>query len=320
MDTLFVDRKDTQLDIEGGRLLMRVPDEPRPVSLPIRQLRYIALSARVTFSSSVMLGLAAAGVTLVVIHPRKPDDLVVVNSSGHGAVQRRLLQAQVALSGERCLGLARTLVRAKLVSYYRVARRCLRRRPDLRRPIFKLLKQLRDIHRNLDQASSLNALRGYEGAAASAWFAVYVLLLPPHWEFSGRQRRPPPDPVNAVLSLTYTLLHGEAIRALSSHGLDPAIGTLHEPDYGRNSLACDLQELLRAEVDEWVLKLMKETFRPVHFGKSDEKGCLLNKQGRSIFFPLFQVRARSWRIRCRLLAWRFVEQLEASDGSSMSVC
>jgi CRISPR-associated protein Cas1 len=319
MDTVFIDRKGTQLDVDAGRLLLRIPDAVQSVSLPLKQLRFVAVSASVTLSSQVLLALSAAEITLVFLHPRKADQSVVVNGFGHGAVERRLQQALVVQDAEACLSLARVLVRGKLVSYYRVAWRCRRRRPDLRRPLSQLLTQLREIIGRLEQASTLDALRGYEGAAAAAWFAVYGRLVPAHWQFAGRKRRPPPDPVNAMLSLTYTLLQGEAVRSLAAHGLDPALGALHEPSYGRASLGCDLVELLRAEVDEWVLELMKHEFRPVHFAQSASGSCLLNKEGRALFFPLFQVRARRWVVRCRQLAWHFVTQVEVVDGSSLSV-
>ena len=314
MDTLFVDRKGTVLEVQAGRLLLRVSDEPRPVSLPIRQLRYIAVSTNVSLSSTILLALTAAGVTLVLVHPRKVNEVVVVNGDGHGAVARRLQQARAVQSPSCCLVLARALVRGKLVAYYRVGLRCLRRRPDLRRPLTRLLGQIRSAYGAVADATSLDQIRGYEGAAASAWFGAYARLLPPHWQFSTRQRRPPPDPVNAVLSLTYTLLHGEAVRALAAHGLDPSLGTLHEPGYGRESLACDLQELLRAEVDEWVLMLMKQSLKPTHFAQGEGQ-ALLNKDGRALFYPLFQQRAKRWRKRCRDLAWHFVEQLEWHHGS-----
>tara|TARA_R110001583_G_scaffold57162_1_gene171648 strand:+ start:1935 stop:2903 length:969 start_codon:yes stop_codon:yes gene_type:complete len=320
MDTLFIDRKGTQLDVDAGRLLLRIPDTARPVSLPLKQLRFVAVSASVTLSSQVLLALSLADITLVFLHPRKADQSVVVNGFGHGAVARRLQQARVVQDVDFCLRLARELVRGKLVGYYRVVWRCRRRRSDLRRPLSQLLLQLREIYGRLDQANTLDALRGYEGAAAAAWFSGFARLLPPHWQFDGRKRRPPPDPVNAMLSLTYTLLQGEAVRALTAHGLDPALGTLHEPSYGRASLACDLVELLRAEVDEWVLELMKQVFRPVHFGHPEPGVCLLNKEGRALFFPLYQVRAQRWRARCRYLAWYFVTRLEVSNGSSLSVC
>lgn len=310
MENLFIDRKGTELDVEGLRLLLRVPNEPRPVSLPLRNLRFVALFASVDLSSRVLLALGQADVTLVIVHPRKADDSLVVHAFNHGAVSRRLAQFQLSAQPDRVLAMARLLVRAKLLSYYRVALRCRRQRPDKRRVLTSTLRQLKAAFYAVESASSLDSVRGYEGTAASAWFSAYAELVPPHWQFTGRKRRPPPDPVNAVLSLTYTLVLGEVTRALASAGLDAGVGVLHELAYGRPSLACDLLELLRAEVDAWVMGLMKYQFKPSHFSNPMPGECQMSKEGRALFFPLYQCRARDWQSRCHTLARACVKQLD----------
>ncbi len=89
----------------------------------------------------------------------------------------------------------------------------------------------------LDPAASLDEIRGVEGSAAREWFAFMAGLIPDKWGFTGRNRRPPKDPVNALLSLGYTLLLGEVHKAVLARGLDPGIGFLHAPYPGRHSLA-----------------------------------------------------------------------------------
>jgi CRISPR-associated protein Cas1 len=166
--------------------------------------------------------------------------------------------------------------------------------------------QIRLRWKTLAALDTLNALRGAEGAAAAAYFAAYTEQVPPQWQFNGRKRRPPPDPVNAILSLTFTLLNGEAIRALLSHGLDPAIGALHDLAYSRDSLACDLMELLRTSAETWVLNLFKSAaLDSGHFQYPEAGKCMLNKEGRALFYPLYQQQAILWRQRCRdfALAW-----------------
>jgi CRISPR-associated protein Cas1 len=87
-----------------------------------------------------------------------------------------------------------------------------------------------------------------------------------------------------VLSLGYTLLHSEAVLALYGAGLDPFIGFYHQLDFGRESLACDLVEPIRVEVDSFALQLFrKETLRPELFSTS-ESGCFMSKSGRAVFY------------------------------------
>jgi len=113
--------------------------------------------------------------------------------------------------------------------------------------------------------------------------------------FHGRNRQPPRDPVNAVLSLTYTLLHAEAVLALYGTGLDPFIGFYHALNFGRESLACDLMEALRPQADRFVLALFRqETLTSDDFSKTDG-ACLLGKAGRSRYYAAYESQAESFR-------------------------
>src|SRR5690606_5148595 len=91
---------------------------------------------------------------------------------------------------------------------------------------------------------------------------------------------------------------------LLGHGLDPALGALHALDYGRESLACDLAELVRTSAETWVLSLIRgQLLLPAHFQPQHNGQCLLNKERRAVFYPLYQYQAAQlWRGRCRQLA------------------
>jgi len=135
----------------------------------------------------------------------------------------------------------------------------------------------------------IERLRGIEGAGASAYFGGFTQLFAPALEFTGRNRRPPRDPVNACLSLAYTLLHFETVIACHGAGLDPFIGFYHEPAYGRESLACDLVEPLRPRVDAWTWELFRsKTLRSDHFSSEQQNGCLLDKRGRKLFYAEYE--------------------------------
>ena len=96
-----------------------------------------------------------------------------------------------------------------------------------------------------------------EGAAQAAYFRAYCSLFAEALAFNGRNRRPPRDPVNACLSLGYTLVHFEAARAAYAAGLDPFLGFFHEIAFGRESLACDLMEPVRPLVDAWLWEMFR---------------------------------------------------------------
>ena len=97
----------------------------------------------------------------------------------------------------------------------------------------------------LSDAGNLNGVLGVEGTASREYFQALRRMLDPEWELEGRQRRPPPDPVNAMLSYGYTLLTHQAVAAAEAAGLDPTVGFLHQHRWGRPALALDLIEEFR---------------------------------------------------------------------------
>jgi len=134
----------------------------------------------------------------------------------------------------------------------------------------------------------LSRIRGLEGACAAACFRAYSALFAESLNFLSRNRRPPRDPVNAALSLAYTLLHYDAVRAAHAAGIDPFVGFYHGPAHGRESLACDLIEPLRPRVDEWIRTLFRDrVIRGEHF-TVDKGACLLGKAGREHFYAAWE--------------------------------
>ncbi|RAU17620.1 CRISPR-associated endonuclease Cas1 [Nitrincola tibetensis] len=302
MESLFIDRKDTTMDVQSSRLIIRIQGQPRPTSFPLNQLKFIVVSSYINLSSRVLLAFDKAGITLVLINPRQNGSWLICNGNRHGHVERRLLQYKAQLDEVHRVEMAKQLVSYKILTQYRALLRHGRRRKDLRYTIKTALSQLRERKRSLQSVYSLESIRGIEGAAASAYFNALTQIAPTEFGFKKRQRRPPKDPINALLSLTYTLAHSEAVRAIIGYGFDPTLGFLHDISYGRESLACDVMEVLRADIDSWVMKLLLEGYlKKSHFQYPDEERCILNKEGRAIFYPLYQSQSYRWRKRCRHL-------------------
>ncbi len=99
---------------------------------------------------------------------------------------------------------------------------------------------------------------GIEGESARIYFQALSLTVPKDLGFNGRNKRPPRDPFNAVLSLGYTILASKCTFACMEHGVDPYISFLHELEFGRESLSCDLVEPFRTEIDKFSLYLFLE--------------------------------------------------------------
>ncbi len=136
------------------------------------------------------------------------------------------------------------------------------------------LHQLRRLAAQTGSAESTEALLGIEGKAAATYFASFPQLLRvPDMPFQGRSRRPPKDPVNVLLSLGYTFLANAVHTQVNLAGLDPYLGCLHSPDYGRPSLVLDLMEEFRPVlVDPLVLQLVnKRIIKPKDFFRPEEQ-------------------------------------------------
>jgi CRISPR-associated protein Cas1 len=154
---------------------------------------------------------------------------------------------------------------------------------------------------------------GIEGAGAAAYFGAYTTLFAPSLRFQDRNRRPPRDPVNACLSLAYTLAHHQACRAAAAAGLDPFVGFYHEVAHGRESLACDLVEPLRPRVDAWVWRLFRQRrVRLEHF-RTHAGACLLGKAGRAVFYEEFEALSADCVRRLRRACRSLVRALTGQD-------
>jgi CRISPR-associated protein Cas1 len=139
---------------------------------------------------------------------------------------------------------------------------------------------------HIDSTPSLDTLRGVEGSAAAAYFEAFATMVPRELGFPGRQRRPPKDPVNALLSFGYVLVGNELQSLLDGIGFDPYIGFFHRLDYGRPSLALDLVEEFRpALVDRLTLSLLnRKILDRHHFEPTPEGGLYLDREGKRRYF------------------------------------
>ena len=192
-----------------------------------------------------------------------------------------------------------------------------RRRPDQQYALHKASATLKGIADRLKapgcEALPLDSLRGLEGAAAAAYFNAYTRLFPESLGFHRRTRRPPRDPVNACLSLAYTLLHFDAVQACHGAGLDPLIGFYHDLYHGRESLASDFLEPLRPYVDRWVRELFRTRQLEAGAFRQDGDACLLDKHGREVFYKAYETFANPRRKLLRR-ATRFSAKTIADRG------
>lgn len=286
MSTLYIDRKHVRLDLDADALVFFENGE-RIGTIPLGPLQRIVVRGNVSVDTSLLVKLGEHGIGVIVLAGRRHTPSLFLPRPHHDAA-RRLAQYRAAADDTVCLILARDIVGKKIAAQLALVRAKLDARPDARYELKRAEDSLERLLASASRQPDLAALRGAEGAAANAYFSAFAALVPPALKFQGRNRRPPRDPVNAVLSLAYTLLHSEAVLAAHAAGLDPVLGFYHQPSYGRESLACDLVEAHRPEVDAFVLHSFNtQHLRPDDFSSSAE-GCLLGKAGRTRFYQAWE--------------------------------
>ncbi len=202
----------------------------------------------------------------------------------------RVAQYEKHRDESAALSLAQRIVRAKLRNSAEVLERF---EPESPSADYHEARRQLNVQRDAAlEASSLDTLRGYEGAAARAYWSAFSGLLKHDIPFTGRKYFPAPDPVNASLSLGYSLLTAEIQSLLDGIGFDPYLGFLHVVEYGRASLALDLLEEYRAPiVDRLVLYLFNNRIMKVaDFETIDDGGMRLKPEPRKRFFREYEQR------------------------------
>jgi CRISPR-associated protein Cas1 len=301
MTTLYLDRKGLALRLDGAALAL-YENSGRVRTVPLALLERVVIRAETALNSNVLGAIVEAGAAVVILSGRQGRRIAVVTGRPHNDARVRLAQYARSQEPDFRLKWAKRLVERKIASQMRFLGRALQQRPDVRKPVMNALETLRALHGRCGQAAPAVAdtgeLLGVEGAAQAAYFRAYTALFPASLEFTGRNRRPPRDPVNACLSLGYTLLHFEAVRVAHAAGFDPMIGLFHETAFGRESLACDLVEPLRPQLDAWVWELFRSRVLRVEHFREDKGTCLLDKAGRAHFYEHYE---RFLRPACRML-------------------
>lgn len=320
MGTLYLDRRGMELRVRDGTIELRADGE-RLRSVAARLVERVVMRADTLVGSASLAALAELGVGVVALGGR--DGTRVAHLLGAPVADARARIAQCMRVGDEAWATAwsRRVVGIKLANQRRFLARALAARPDLRKSLMDALGTLDLAHERLADAADRAAVRGHEGGGAAAYFRAYAGLFAPALGFERRRRRPPPDPVNACLSLGYTLLHAQAVQACWASGLDPMVGFLHMPVHGRHSLACDLVEPWRAALDEWVwVQFRERNLRPDQFGGDGAGACVMGKAARAVFYqsvtPLQKRCGAGMRRQARLAARVLAGTLALPDAAT----
>ena len=297
LNTLYVTTEGAYLHKDGETVAVEI-DGTVKARAPAHLLGQIVCFGRVAMSPSLMAFASEAGMSVAWLG-YSGKMLARVEGPQTGNVLLRRAQHE-ATKATNALPVARSVVAAKVANQRSVLRRHLRDNPDSpgSEAVDAAQRRLSDAARHALGAPDLDTLRGYEGEGGQAYWSVFAHLIrntDPVFAFDGRNRRPPRDATNALLSLLYALVALDFRAACESHGLDPQMGFLHRDRPGRMSLALDLMEEMRAPLaDRICLSLInRRQISASNFRHEETGAVLLDDVGRRTVLEAYQARKRT---------------------------
>ena len=321
---VYVNTQGASVKVSGGRLLVAVKGET-VAERRLLDVSQVCVVGNVQITTQALKALWRRGVTVIWLsYGGWLDGWSQGPMSGHVTLRRRQVLASV-----HGLRFAQQMIRGKIHNQRVLLRR------NAKVPLDdSVLGQLKELEAKTESAASLETLLGIEGTAARLYFGQFHTLLSPRCEVAaefqahGRARRPPPDPVNAVLGFCYSLLTKDLVAVLTGVGLDPYLGVLHQPRYGRPALALDLAEEFRALVAESVAlqcfnngEINEKSFMRGHLGvvlTADGRRSVIQAHERRLDMelkhPLFGYQVSYRRVldlQARVLAASFTGELDS---------
>ncbi len=292
--SIYVAVQGARVRIAKGRLLIDPPNTnttAQPLlDVPTRQVARIVTLGAVGVTAGARSWALCGDVD--VIHLSRHGRYLGQTLSVSGGLRADRLRAQLAAidSSDISLPLARAIVSGKLLKQKVHLQRLTRRSAseDLARAIARIT----DLIARSQSVTTIDSLRGNEGAGAHAYFQGLTHAVPAELGFTHRARRPATDLVNAALSYGYAILLGETISALYTAGLEPSLGILHADNRKRPGLALDLMEEFRPwVVDQAVIAaIRRKELRPEHASRNDNRAVLLTSTGKNILLTAYETR------------------------------
>lgn len=293
LNVLFITSEDAYASLDGENIVVNRQNQV-VARFPLHTLQGIVSFSYAGASPALLGACVRRNINFTFCTPRGKF-LARICGESHGNVLLRRKQYRMADSENESCRIARNFIFGKVSNARWSLKRTFRdhaMRIDTEK-FTRASEQMKDILHQILEAQEMDSLRGFEGSAASIYFACFddmILANKEDFYFHGRNRRPPLDNVNALLSFVYMLLENECASALEAVGMDAYVGFMHRDRPGRTSLALDLLEELRpCLADRFVLTLINNRIvKARDFLKQENGSFLLTKDGRSAVLQQWQ--------------------------------
>ena len=287
MPTLYLNEQQSIVKKRDNYLIIQYADR-HTVEVPLIKVSQVIVSGDVTLTTPALHTLLEMGIEVCYLSMYGHFRGRLSPPVAKNALLRRE-QYRAHTDPCRALAIAQTCVSGKLENMRTMLLRVNRTLAD--NDIAEAAATIRRIIQLVPTARSVGSLLGFEGNGSSAYFGVFAKLLRSPMNFTRRRRRPPTDPINAMLSLGYTLLLHQVSSAIQAVGFDPYIGFLHQPRYGRPALALDLMEEFRPIIaDSVVLNIINHHILTEKDFQEELGAVYLKPDARKTFYAKFEER------------------------------
>lgn len=286
MTTLYITEQGSILKKKSRRLIVS-KDEEILTEIPAFKVERIIIYGNIQITTQALNFILESGIdtSFMSTHGKFQGRLAPIESKN---VLLRIAQYERYLDEEFQITHSRRIVEAKIKNAKTIVQKYCRDHPEV--DFDDVTSSLKQALVNLPNKQRISTILGVEGQATAVYFRAFGKMMRKDLQFSARIRRPPTDPVNALLSLGYTLITNEMLSILCAIGFDPYIGYLHGVDYGRPSLALDIIEEFRHPViDRFTLSLINnKVLTDMDFEDRGEKGVYLKDESRKHYFIQYE--------------------------------
>lgn len=327
MSCVYLYERGAQISIRNNRIVVEQRKTDMLRSIPIEGVEAICIIGEVAFTSPCIKEFLMRGIQLLWLSD-SGEYFGKLCGTEHQNVLREARQFENLRNEAFCLAMAKKWTCAKIKNQITLLRRYERaREADISGEENSMKQSLHSI----DNTTSINELMGYEGVAAKSYYNALAKLVPAEFAFRGRNRRPPTDRFNSLLSFAYTLLLYEVFSTLAAHGLNPYVGNMHALRNGHPSLCSDLMEEWRPVIaDSLVMSMVckHSVVQDDFLDPAPSGGVYLKADAAKRFIAEFEKKIRtqarylayvdfpvSFRRAIELQAGQYVKAIEAQDST-----
>lgn len=291
MPTLYLNEQGTRLGKKDERLIILRGQELINDIPVIKVDRVIVMGQGVQVSHAAIVFLAQRGIPLIFTTQSGGSQKAMVSAGLGNNAALRLAQCRIVDNPNLAVPLVQAIVVGKVANQIQLLERY---GSDWGGMGIRAKQTMQHVIQQTQRMPDIDQLRGLEGAGAAAYWGAWSAVFKTAWGFAGRAYRPTPDPLNALLSFGYTLLLNDLMTAVQSLSFDPYLGIFHTVQFGRPSLALDLEEEFRpCIVDRMVLDVLDAGLLQISDFSRTEKGFLLNDRARKSFIQAYEQRMQT---------------------------